>query len=76
MNWLTREEARVKLLASWLETRTKLELLGMSEPNWERLRNYEIESRLHKEFGGEWGISEPCPFNGPFCSFGREQGLS
>lgn len=37
--------------------------------SWSRLRNYEIESRLHSALGGEWVITEWCPFDGYFCSY-------
>ena len=37
----------------------------------DRLRNYEIEDRLEREYDGLWCISELCPFNGVFCMFGH-----
>jgi hypothetical protein len=35
---------------------------------WDRLRNYEYEERLHEAFGGDWCISEWCPFDGRWCT--------
>lgn len=41
-----------------------------SENEWNRLRNYEIESQLEDAFGGTWAIDEPCPKNGVFSRYG------
>ena len=42
-------------------------LTGLDDP---RLRNYELESKLHRE-DRECVINEPCPFNGRFCRWGQ-----
>lgn len=83
MNFISRKDAAQKLRSHWLATRSKEELLAMHEPDWPRLRNYEIEARLEKEFGPArteidgvidglppWVINEYCPFDGRFCSWG------
>lgn len=38
--------------------------------DWEAgLRNYEIEQGMASEHGGQWIVSEWCPFNGIFCAY-------
>jgi hypothetical protein len=66
--FMTRAEARDALRAYWLQTRTREELLEMSEPTWERRRNYEFEDDLREAFGTDHVIAEWCPFNGRFCA--------
>lgn len=66
---LTRAEAAERIRNHWLSTRTPEQLLAMHEPNWDRLRNYELEGILEKELGGEWVIGEWCPFNGIHCNW-------
>lgn len=51
---------------SRIEAVQKLGYLQNFERYW-RLRNYELEHDLKLRFGGEWCISEWCPFNGRFC---------
>ncbi len=41
--------------------------LPFDTPDWDRLRNYEIENRMTGQFGGRWVVSEWCPFNGIHC---------
>lgn len=67
MNLISREEAAAKVRKNWLGSRTREQLLAMSEPRWERLRNYELERLLEEEFGGEWCINEWCPFDSVYC---------
>ena len=69
MNLISRADAAKKLRQHWLDTYTKEQLLAASEPTWDRLRNYEYEGDLAKTFGGEWCISEWCPFNGIYCTW-------
>lgn len=71
---ISRAVARVKLLKHWLKNYTPRQLLERSEPPWDRMRNYELEAMLSDDFGGEWCISEPCPFNGAYCRFGTHEG--
>lgn len=66
--FMTRAEARDALRKYWLSAYSREELLEMSEPTWERRRNYEFEDDLRKAFGTNHVISEWCPFNGRFCS--------
>lgn len=66
VNYIKRAEVGPKLVEHWLATKTPRELLAMHEPDWERLRNYEMEERLVKAFGGAWCVEEYCPFNGRF----------
>jgi hypothetical protein len=66
---ISRIDAAKKIRQHWLDTYSKEQLLTAHEPNWERLRNYEFESDLAKAFGGEWCISEWCPFDGVYCSW-------
>lgn len=52
------------------------DLLLMSIPRrFHRLRNYEMEDLLAEHVGGEWVVSEPCPFNGFFCSWRYHMGV-
>lgn len=67
MNFISRNEAREKLLGHWVSTRSSRQLLMMREPNWGVLRNYEYEVMLGKYFAGEWCITDWCPFNGRHC---------
>ena len=49
---------------------TEKAVLDYFEPDWARLRNYEIEDRLSAAFGeAEWAIDEPCPFDEKFCRY-------
>ena len=68
---VTRAEAPGLWRESVLRLSTREQLLAMREPDWERMRNYEIEHALRYELGGEWCVSELCPFNGAFCSWGE-----
>lgn len=69
MNLISRADAAAKLRTHWLESYTREQLLAAHEPDWERLRNYEYEGDLRKAFGGDWCISEWCPFNGIYCAW-------
>lgn len=42
---------------------------GFGDTPWDRLRNYELEAELQGTLGGDWVISEWCPFNGFFCAY-------
>jgi hypothetical protein len=66
---ISRTDAAAKIRQHWLDTYTKEQLLQAHEPDWERLRNYEFEGELRKTFGGDWVISEWCPFNGVYCAW-------
>lgn len=72
MKFVKRADARVLLRQHWLSTKTPEQLLDICAPSardWERMRNYEIEDELEREIGGEWVVSEWCPFNGVYCAW-------
>lgn len=66
MYFIKREAAAKLIVCIWLKTLTRLQLLATCEPRWERLRNYEYEEIL-TALGGDWCISEWCPFDGRHC---------
>lgn len=78
---ISRAEAAQKIRAAIDEQRKRLEPWAATQylvdDTWDgfytRLRNYEIEERLHYIFGGEWIINEPCPFNGMYCRHGNKK---
>lgn len=74
-NWrlwrlIGRHEAEDKLRGFYESEETKLSPLGAKRfvhPDYERLRNYEMEWELSDVYGGEWCINSICPFDGVFC---------
>ena len=66
MNLISRADAGQKIRQHWLGTYTRERLLATTEPEWERMHNYEIEGLLEETFGDEWCINEWCPFDGVF----------
>lgn len=67
MNLISRADAAKKIRDHWLSTYTREQLLAEHEPDWDRLRNYELEQMLEEAFGGDWCINEWCPFNDVYC---------
>lgn len=71
---ISRQNAIGKLRGMWAEQRSRLDgrfKKFLSEPGWERCRNYELETDMSEWFGGEWVISEWCPFDGVYCRWPR-----
>lgn len=68
---VTRAEAKRRLLAHWKPAIVECRRvrLPFDLPGWARMRNYELEFELSDVLGGEWVISEWCPFDGIFTAW-------
>lgn len=72
IKFVRRDDVRDRLLAKWAEAIKLAEEVGLSYyiPNWDRLRNYEMEALMRDNFGDDgWVVCEWCPFDGVFCTY-------
>jgi hypothetical protein len=67
MNFISRADAGAKWRAMMIAGNARHARLNPNAYDWTRLRNYEMEMDLAEEFGGEWCVTDWCPFNGRFC---------
>lgn len=69
----TRAQARRTILAKWKRViaQARRVRLPFHLPDWDRLRNYEIEDLLARVLGGAWCVSEWCPYDSIFCLWNK-----
>jgi hypothetical protein len=72
MKFVRRADVKSRLLAKWADAIVVAKKRGLpfTIPDWDRLRNYELESFMQANFGNDgWVVCEWCPFDGIFCIY-------
>jgi hypothetical protein len=73
IKFVTRADVQKRCMAKWAPALKLAEEVGMRGrvvlPDWDRLRNYEMEETMQEQFGDHWIVVEWCPFNGIFCRY-------
>lgn len=72
IKFVRRDDVRDRLLAKWTDAIKLAREMGLPFhiPDWERLRNYELEGLMRDHFGDDgWVVCEWCPFNWIYCTY-------
>lgn len=72
VRFVSREEAKARLLDRWDPAIRMAKVTGLPYrlPDWDSLRNYELEGYLEDNFEPyKWVIIEWCPYDGLFCTY-------
>lgn len=72
VRFVSREVGKRHLVQKWQPAITLAKEVGLPYwlPDWEVLRNHELEGKLEDNFPGDmWVVTEWCPYNGIFCRY-------
>jgi hypothetical protein len=72
IKFIMRKDVEARLMAKWADAIAFARKAGLPFriPDWERLRNYELEELMRDHFGDDdWVVCEWCPFNWIYCTY-------